>query len=112
MITRPVDAGVKAMLARVFRDSMYELDAWPQDSYASIDRAYLASRPAGEVGAGEYLVITNFRGEKLYLTKRDMQRYRPVVVVGVDDERNLYRLFTTYRIERDYPWLPEAGRCR
>jgi hypothetical protein len=89
---------------------MYELHALAGKEYKAIPLgAYLASRARDgeeELSRGDHLVVTNIRGEQLHLTRADIERHAPVLVIGIDDERNLYRLFTWYRLEREYSWKP------
>jgi hypothetical protein len=124
VVTRPVDARFKEAMAPVFQGVSYELHVLPGREYKAIPlAAYLASRAeraeraeAGDggpadpaTGRGEHLIITNIRGEQLYLTRADLAQHEPVIVIGVDDERNLYRLFTWYRLKREYSWKPGEG---
>jgi hypothetical protein len=45
------------------------------------------------------------RGESQYFTREVLEKTRPVIVVGLDDEDNLYRVFTFYRLNRAYSWI-------
>jgi hypothetical protein len=67
--------------------------------------AYLAKRPESEVGKGDWLVVSNIRGESQYFAREVLEKTRPVIVVGLDDEDNLYRIFTFYRLKRAYSWI-------
>jgi acetyl esterase/lipase len=101
-----IDGRFRWMLQRIFEKQMYELNPWPGETYDAIDLLdYLRARPPVDAGEGDYLVVTNMRDERLYFTRRDLERYRPRLVVGMDDERNLYRVFAAYRMERTYSWL-------
>ena len=107
--TYPVDDRFRSMLAGVFEKQLYELNPWPGQTYQAVDALdWLATRPATEVGTGDHLVVTNLRGESLYFDRADLEAHRPRIVVGLDDERNLYRVFADYRMKRRYSWLPEA----
>jgi hypothetical protein len=44
-----------------------------------------------DAGGGDYLVISNVRNEKLFWDRREIAPYKPVIVIGLDDERNLFR---------------------
>ncbi|HEV8584594.1 MAG TPA: alpha/beta hydrolase [Methylomirabilota bacterium] len=108
--SRPVDDRFKRMLGRVFEKQRSELGAYPGKVYHAIDLdAWLASRGAGEIGQGEHLTITNIRGERLFLTREAIRRARPEIVVGLDDERNLFRLAVWYRLKNQYSWKPETA---
>jgi hypothetical protein len=83
----------------------FALNVLPGKTYEAIDLlAYLSSRPEAEVGAGDYLVVSNIRDEQLYYARADLEKTRPVIVVGLDDETNLYRIFTQYRLKQAYSW--------
>ena len=108
--THQVDAALKATLDVLFRRYPYVLHQLPGKTYEAIDvAAWLASRPESEVGKGDWLVVTNLRDEKLYYTRSEIETLRPRLVVGLDDETNLYRLFGYYRLEQDYTFKTPLG---
>jgi hypothetical protein len=62
-------------------------------------------------GEGPWLVIENARRERSTWKLEELRPYRPVVVVGLDDERNLFRLADVYHTRRMYSWAePERRR--
>jgi hypothetical protein len=86
---------------------MRDIEPWPVLTYDAIDLgAYLDAHP--ELGAGEWLEVENARGEKVVLSRSEIDREKPVIVVGIDDERNLFRLFVTYDVHRTYSWKAET----
>lgn len=104
----PVDARLRAALALVYEGAAHELSAYPLARYHAIDLlAYLDTLPAERVGRGQYLTVTNVHGERLYLTRAALEAHRPVLVIGLDDERNLFRLHVFYRNRLEYSWRPE-----
>jgi acetyl esterase/lipase len=105
----PVDARFRFMLQRIFEKQMYELKPWPGTAYHAVDLLEYLERQATETaGKGDHLVVTNLRDERLFLSRKDLLRHRPRIVVGLDDERNLYRLFASYRMNRQYSWVDKA----
>lgn len=42
-------------------------------------------------------MLTNVRGEKIYWRYADIAPYQPQFVIGLDDERNLFRLAVFYQ---------------
>ncbi|MBX3233923.1 MAG: hypothetical protein KIT84_34115 [Labilithrix sp.] len=103
--TRPVDAALKDTLDVLFSRYPYVLNTLPGRTYEAIDLLpWLASRPESEVGRGSYLTVTNLRGEQLHFTRAELEASAPVVVVGLDDEPNPYRLFGYYRLKHAYSW--------
>ena len=104
--SHPVTDRFRAMMPRVFDQQMAELGAYPGKVYHAIDlEAWLASQSPER---GEYLTITNIRGERLFMSRADIARSRPEIVVGLDDERNLFRLAVWYRLKNRYSWHPET----
>jgi hypothetical protein len=103
--TLPVDDELRRSLALLFGTMPYELFPWPGKTYQAIDLLdYLGRRAASEVGKGDWLVVSNLRGETQYFARKVLERTRPVIVVGLDDEENLYRVSTFYRMKRAYSW--------
>lgn len=110
-LVRPyaVDRRFVEELALLYRDVRYELFEWPLETYHAIDLfAYLDSLPPEKVGRGPYLTVTNFRNEKLFFDRRQIEPYKPVIVVGLDEEKNLFRLGVFYRALREYSWKEGA----
>lgn len=105
IVRRPADPALRKTVDVLFSRFAYVLNTMPGRTYESIDlMSWLASRPESEVGKGDHLVITNRRGEQLYFTRAELEASKPVIVVGIDDETNLYRLFGYYRLKHDYSW--------
>lgn len=104
--TRAVDKDFLTAVLGLFEKFPFEINALPGKSYEAIDLLdYLATRPELEVGPkGDYLLVKNLRDEQLWYARADLERERPVIVVGMDDETNLYRLFGYYRLRQAYSW--------
>ncbi len=101
----PVDRKLVEEVALLYGSNRYELLEWPLENYYAIDLfSYLDSLPPEKIGRGNYLTVTNFRNEKLFLDRRQIEPYKPVIVVGLDDERNLFRLGVFYQANREYSW--------
>jgi len=80
--------------------------------YQAIDLfALLDALGPERTGSGPWLVIENARRERSVWRLDEIRPYRPVVVVGLDDERNLFRLTDVYHTRRMYSWAePERRR--
>ena len=101
----PVDQRLVTRMIAVYQNLRYELQEWPLETYHAVDLfEFLDSLPAEKVGRGEYLVTTNIRGEKQYWKREQLRPYQPVIVVGLDDEKNLFRLGVFYRANVEYTW--------
>jgi len=104
--TYPVDDELHRTLMLLLGATPYELSPLPGKTYQAIDLIdYLAGRPESETGRGDWLVVSNIRGETQYFSREALEKTRPVIVVGLDDEDNLYRVFTFYRLKRAYSWI-------
>jgi acetyl esterase/lipase len=103
----PIDRRFVARLLPIYDSMKYELLEWPLEHYYAIDLfAYLDSLPKQEVGLGRYLIMSNVRNEKQFWNRKEVERYKPVIVIGIDDEKNLFRLGIFYRALREYSWKP------
>jgi hypothetical protein len=60
------------------------------------------------VGRGRFLITTNIRNEKQFWQREQIEPYKPVLVIGLDDEKNLFRLGVFYRANREYSWKTGA----
>jgi acetyl esterase/lipase len=69
------------------------------ERYHAIDLfAYLA---AIDPAASGFLMLTNVRGEQRVFRLDAIRPYAPVIVVGIDDERNLFRVLDLYHRRRE-----------
>jgi len=103
--TYSVDRRFVAALKQIYEYNAYELNAYPLKEFRAIDlMAYLDAQPRERIGQGEYLVITNVRGERLYFKRADIAASLPVIVIGLDDEPNLFRLNVFYQNQLEYSW--------
>lgn len=103
----PIERRFVQTLLPIYESMKYELLEWPLESYYAIDLfSYLDSLPQQQVGQGNYLIITNLHNEKAFWDRQQVEPYKPVIVIGIDDERNLFRLGVFYRALRQYSWKP------
>lgn len=73
--------------------------------------AWLAALGPERTGRGRWLVLTNARREQAVLDLQALRPYHPVVVVGLGEERNLFRIYDLYHTLRRYTWQqPEPER--
>jgi len=101
----PIDGRLVQRLLPIYEYYRYELLEWPLERFYAIDLfSYLDSLPPKKAGRGNYLTITNIRDEKEFWDRRQTEPYKPVIVIGIDDEKNLFRLGTFYRGLREYSW--------
>jgi hypothetical protein len=105
----PVDQRFIAAFNMIYdREVQFELNSYPFEEFHAIELSrVLGSQPRERIGSGDYLVLTNARRERVFWRLREIEPYQPVVVVGLDDERNLFRLSTFYRNKRAYSWTDD-----
>ncbi|WP_437849293.1 alpha/beta hydrolase family protein [Sorangium sp. So ce363] len=104
--TYPVDVALQETISALFGKGGLERYPLPGKTYQAIDLlAYLAERPKSEVGEGDWLVVSNLRGEQQYFPREVLKKAQAVIVVGLDDEDNLYRFVDFYRLKRAYSWI-------
>ena len=105
----PIDVRFMKMLAFIYRDRQEELQEWPLRQFHALDLlAFLNELPKVQLGEGDYVVLTNVRGERQVWQRRQIEAYKPVIVIGVDDEKNLFRFSTFYRMFHEYSWKSGA----
>jgi acetyl esterase/lipase len=103
----PVDDRFMKMLLFVYRNRKEELLEWPLRQYHAVDLfSYLNTLPKQQAGEGDYIVLTNIRGERQVWKREQIERFKPVIIIGVDDERNLFRFSVFYRMYHEYSWKP------
>lgn len=101
----PVDQRLVDRMRIVYGEISYELREWRLKNYHAIELAdYLKSLPPAKVGQGDYLITTNIRNEKQFWKREQVEAYQPVIVVGLDDEKNLFKLGVFYRALLEYSW--------
>jgi acetyl esterase/lipase len=77
--------------------------------YQALDLIPWLERHADTVGRGRYLVLTNARGEKAFFSLAALREFEPRIVIGVDDERELFHVVDFYHTDRRTTWQqPEA----
>jgi arylformamidase len=100
-----IDQRFFSALRRVYEYNAHELLDYPLQRFHAIDLMQLLERlPRERIGSGDYLTVTNARHEKEFWRLSELAPYKPVVVVGIDDERNLFRLSVFYQGKREYSW--------
>lgn len=102
-----IDERFVNMLRFIYRDRGEELLEWPLKQYHAIGLYdYLNALPKEQVGAGDFIALTNIRGERQVWHHEQIEKFKPVIVIGVDDEKNLFRFSTFYQMHHEYSWKP------
>lgn len=101
----PIDQGFMYNIIGHYGRQKDQLVHWSFDKFHAIDLfEYLKSLPEEKLGKGDYLVLTNLRNEKMVWHKDEIRPYDPVIVIGIDDERNLFKMGGFYRMRKAYSW--------
>lgn len=105
--SRPVDKRFLQALFFLYQQSRGELRGWPLKNYHRIELFKLLDALPDQQG-GDYVVLRNIRDEVQVWHRNQIEAYRPVVVVGLDEERNLFKLQRFYQMRREYSWRNTA----
>ncbi len=99
------DARFAAAAGAVFQTLLHQRRALAPQRFHAIDLFDLldALGPT-RVGTGPWLTITNVLREKTYVDLERIRMLDPVVVIGIDGERNLFRKVDVHRARREYSW--------
>jgi acetyl esterase/lipase len=73
---------------------------------------YLAALGFERAGQGPYLTLTNARGEQAVFEVAEIRPLAPRVVIGIDEERNPFRIVDLYHTLREYSWQGDGPRFR
>ena len=81
---------------------------WRFKTYQAFDfLAYRDSQP--QLKGRRYLVLRNKIGQFLSLDLEKYAAYRPVIVVGIDHEKNLFRINWFFKNKAQYSWRPRLS---
>lgn len=82
------------------------------ETYRALDLLdYLKAHVPGGDGPADFLTVTNARGERVVWRRSELQAFRPQIVIGLDDQRELFEITTYYHTRRRYTWKqPEEER--
>jgi hypothetical protein len=93
------------MVKRAFLGQEYRMHEWALNRFQAVDLFDLLDSLGPErVGQGGVLELSNVRGEKLFWKLDDLRPFKPVVVIGLDDEKNLFQVSSFYLGKREYSW--------
>jgi len=108
--SHPIDERFLRMPLFIFRDRKEELLQFPLRQFHAIDLfSYLDALPTDRAGSGDFIALTNIHGERQVWRRDRIEPYQPVIVIGIDDEKNLFRWSVFYRMHREYSWKSGAA---
>jgi hypothetical protein len=106
----PIDERFLRMPLVIFRNRKEELLQFPLRRFHAIDLfSYFDALPKEQAGSGDFIALTNVHGERQVWRRDRIERYQPVIVIGIDDEKNLFRWSVFYRMHQEYSWKPGAA---
>jgi acetyl esterase/lipase len=79
--------------------------------YSAVDLfEWLGAQGPERAGSGPFLTLTNSRGEQAVFRVAEIRPLAPRVVVGIDEERNPFRIVDLYHTLRQYSWRGDGPR--
>lgn len=101
--THSVSDDIQRVLKAFYAYDPSLLRQWPLQTYHAFNlMKYRSSLPKER--QGRYLTFSNLKGHKFFLDLDKYGDYQPELVIGIDDEKNLYRLTSFYKTKRYYSW--------
>jgi acetyl esterase/lipase len=100
--TKPIDRAFTRTLAFFFRGRRFELSGLPLEHYHAVDLFRFLDTVPG--GGGDYVLLKNIRDEAQVWHRDEIRPYKPVIVIGLDGEKNLFKLAMFYQMLREYSW--------
>jgi len=99
----PVSVDIKRILDAFYAYDESFVKQWPLNTYHSFNLiAYRNSLPLEK--QGRYVSFSNRKGHKFYLDLNKYGEFGPEFVIGIDNEKNLYRMTSFYKTKRYYSW--------
>lgn len=107
--TQTVNEKFKKELEHYFVLAPKTLRQWPLKTYQAFDLlAYRDNHP--KLKGKRYLTTRNKIGQFLSLDLEKYAPYKPVIVIGIDHETNLFRFNWFFKTKAQYSWLPAEKR--
>ena len=97
----PVTQRVRNLFTFFFRREPYLIKQWAFRRYTAFD--LLAYRDDHAPNA-QHITLKNLRGQEFHLDLSVFAEYEPVIIVGIDDETNMYRFHWFYKTLLEYTW--------
>lgn len=104
------DARFLRTLNMLFAKSAQPMPLHPARYHAIDLVAFAHQRAAAQGQDGDFLTVTNLRGERMVWRLSQLEPWQPRIVIGLDDERELFRLAAVYHTLRRYTWQDPEPR--
>ena len=96
---------VKMLLGVHFGFEPHLIKQWPLETFRAFDIMAYQKRTTPNA---KHVTLRNIRGQVIYMDLEEYGPYEPVIIVGVDDETNLYRMAWFYRTKAMYSWKADV----
>jgi len=94
---------------RIFQGHPYQSIFFRPRSFDAIGLPELLDTLGPErVGKGDWLTLTNALNEKTVLSLPEIRPYGPVIVIGIDGERNPFRTVDIDKFSQQYSWRTDV----
>lgn len=100
--TYPVDERFRQHVLRLVSEDQHQLSVLPMRVYHAIPLARLAERLDPKA---RYLVTRNTRDEVYHWRSDLLDDYDGQLVIGIDEEHNLFRYGIAYQAKREFSWV-------
>jgi acetyl esterase/lipase len=101
----PVDERFLATARSLFAGLAHRRMVWEPERFHAVElEALLDALGPERVGSGPWLTLGNVHGERTTLSLEEIRLHRPVLVIGIDDDRNLFTIPDIFRLEHAYSW--------
>ena len=105
-IVRPVNNELIKLLVEFYSNSPHFLHQIPLKTYTAFDvLSYLNHDP--EKDKDKYLVFKNKKGRNFVIDLETYSEFKPVIVTGLDQVKNMYTFSKFYRTNKSYSWIDE-----
>ena len=93
------------MFRYFFRSQLHQLKQWKFDNYLAFDLLKFRDRT---LPGARYVTLANRRGQQYFMDLEQYETFEPVIIVGVDDEPNMYRFVWFYKTKKMYTWKDDV----
>ena len=98
---------VEMLLKVHFGFEPHLIKQWPLETFRAFDLIAYQKQVAPDA---KFITLRNIREQVIYLDLEQYGQYEPVIIVGIDDETNLYRMAWFYRTKAMYSWKADVPK--
>jgi len=98
---------VKTLIGVHYTFEPHLVKQWELESFRAFDLMAYKERVAPDA---RYATLRNIREQVIFLDLEEYGPYEPVIVVGLDDQPNLYKMAWFYRTKAMYSWKADTPK--